>query len=275
MYRALLEATAFGTRMIVETFVNSGVPVTELVVAGGLLKNHLLMQIYADAVGLPLSTVPSAQAPALGAAIHAATAAGAFSDVRAAAKQMGRRNRNAYTPIPENVAAYDQLYREYVAAYDWFGRGNEMMRRLRRIGSREADWSHAMTITSDVDQRHRQAAQEVCDLHAQLTHYELVIWTAGNVSARVPDRDLMVIKPSGVDYDSMTAEDMVVCDLYGNLVDGAPRPVVGHRRPRLRVPAHARGRWRRAHPLHLRHRVGRPRRADTVRADDDRRRVRR
>jgi L-ribulokinase len=121
----------------VETFVNSGVPVTELVVAGGLLKNRLLMQIYADAVNLPLSTVPSAQAPALGAAIHAATAAGAFSDVRGAAKQMGRRIRNAYTPIPENVAAYDELYREYVKAYDWFGRGNDMMRRLRRIGTRE------------------------------------------------------------------------------------------------------------------------------------------
>jgi L-ribulokinase len=137
MYRALLEATAFGTRMIVETFVDSGVPVTELVVAGGLLKNRLLMQIYADVVGLPLSTVPSAQAPALGAAIHAATAAGAFDDVRAAAKQMGRRIRQAYKPIPENVALYDQLYREYVAVYDWFGRGNDMMRRLRRIGAQD------------------------------------------------------------------------------------------------------------------------------------------
>jgi L-ribulokinase len=50
---------------------------------------------------------------------------------------MGRRIRNAYTPIPENAAAYDRLYREYVAAYEWFGRGNEMMRRLRRIGTRE------------------------------------------------------------------------------------------------------------------------------------------
>lgn len=137
MYRALLEATAFGTRMIVETFVANGVPVTELVVAGGLLKNKLLMQIYADAVGLPLSVVPSTQAPALGSAIHAATAAGEFSDVRTAAKQMGRRHRNAYTPIPANVAAYEQLYREYVTAYDWFGRGNDMMRRLRRIGSPE------------------------------------------------------------------------------------------------------------------------------------------
>lgn len=137
MYRALLEATAFGTRMIVETFSDSGVPVTELVVAGGLLKNHLLMQIYADAVGLPLSVVPSAQAPALGSAIHAAAAAGAFTDVRVAAAQMGTRTRNAYTPIPDNVAAYDRLYREYVAAYEWFGRGNQMMRRLRRVGARE------------------------------------------------------------------------------------------------------------------------------------------
>lgn len=135
MYRALLEATAFGTRMIVETFVTGGVPVDELVVAGGLLKNELLMQIYADAVGVPLSVVSSAQAPALGSAIHAAAAAGAFADVEAAAGQMGRRHGNAYTPIPENAQAYDRLYREYVMAYDWFGRGNDMMRRLRRIGS--------------------------------------------------------------------------------------------------------------------------------------------
>jgi L-ribulokinase len=138
MYRALLEATAFGTRMIVETFVASGVPVNELVVAGGLLKNRLLMQIYADVVGLPLSVVASTQAPALGSAIHAATAAGAFPDVQTAAGKMGRRNRHAYRPIPANAQAYDQLYQEYVAAYEWFGRGNDMMRRLRRIGPREA-----------------------------------------------------------------------------------------------------------------------------------------
>ncbi|AQA03338.1 ribulokinase [Mycobacterium sp. MS1601] len=138
MYRALLEATAFGTRMIVETFIASGVPVEELVVAGGLLKNHLLMQIYADAVGLPLSVVPSAQAPALGSAIHAAAAAGAFPDVQTAAKRMGQREHKAYNPIHANAEAYNRLYREYVAAYDWFGRGNDMMRRLRHIGTREA-----------------------------------------------------------------------------------------------------------------------------------------
>ena len=81
-----------------------------------------------------------------------------------------------------------------------------------------------MTITSDIDRVVAKLRQEVCDLHAHLTRYQLVIWTAGNVSARVPDRDLMVIKPSGADYDSLTADDMVVCDLYGNLVDGALSP---------------------------------------------------
>ncbi len=135
MYRALLEATAYGTRMIVDTFVSSGVPVTELVVGGGLVKNRLLMQIYADVVGLPLSMVNSTQGPALGAAIHAAAAAGAYQDVPAAAKQMGGRTRNAFVPIAGNVERYDRLYAEYVKLHDWFGRGNAMMRTLREIST--------------------------------------------------------------------------------------------------------------------------------------------
>lgn len=77
-----------------------------------------------------------------------------------------------------------------------------------------------MTVTSEVSQVITQLRRQVCELHAELTRYQLVIWTAGNVSARVPDRELMVIKPSGVSYDSMTPEQMVVCDLHGELVDG-------------------------------------------------------
>jgi L-ribulokinase len=131
-YRALLEATAFGTRVIIETFQAAGVPVTELVVAGGLLKNRLLMQIYADVVNLPLSTIGSEQGPALGSAIHAAVAAGAYPDVAAAAAVMGKVNRGGYQPIPANVAAYDALYAEYRTLHDYFGRGgNPAMRRLR------------------------------------------------------------------------------------------------------------------------------------------------
>ena len=100
IYRALLEATAFGTRTIVETFSDAGVPVTEFVVAGGLLKNPLLMQIYADVLGLPLSMIGSDQGPALGSAIHAAVAAGAYPDIHAAAAAMGGVDRGVYQPDP-------------------------------------------------------------------------------------------------------------------------------------------------------------------------------
>ena len=133
-YRALLEATAFGTRTIVEAFTTSGVPVTELVVAGGLLKNALLMQIYADVTRLPLSTITSEQGPALGSAIHAAVAAGAYPDVRAAAQVMGHRKVAAYTPIEENAVRYDALFAEYTLLHDFFGRGgNDVMHRLKAI----------------------------------------------------------------------------------------------------------------------------------------------
>ncbi|WP_104161539.1 ribulokinase [Arthrobacter sp. ZGTC212] len=134
MYRALLEATAFGTRVIVEAFRDSGVPVRELTVAGGLLKNRLLMQIYCDVLNMPISVIASEQGPALGSAIHAAVAAGAYPDIRAAAEAMGNVQRNAYLPDPENVRAYQQLFEEYRTLHDYFGRGgNNVMHRLKAM----------------------------------------------------------------------------------------------------------------------------------------------
>lgn len=134
VYRALLEATAFGARTIVETFGAAGVPVREFVVAGGLLKNHLLMQIYADVLRMPLSVIGSDQGAALGSAIHAAVAAGAYPDVPTAAAAMGRLRRNAYRPIAANSAVYDELFAEYTRLHDHFGRGgNDLMRRLRAL----------------------------------------------------------------------------------------------------------------------------------------------
>lgn len=137
IYRALLEATAFGTRTIIEAFNASGVPVTDFVVAGGLPKNRLLMQIYADVIGLPLRTIGSSQAPALGSAIHAAVAAGAYPDVQAASDAMGAAPADVYQPIPANVTAYNQLFSEYAALHDYFGRGaNPVMHRLKAIARR-------------------------------------------------------------------------------------------------------------------------------------------
>jgi L-ribulokinase len=132
VYRALLEATAFGTRKIVETFQQSGVPVTEFIVAGGLLKNKFLMQAYSDITRLPLSTIDSDQGPALGSAIHAAVAAGAYPSIREAAEVMGKSNRGVYQPNAERAEQYDRLYSEYQLLHDYFGRGaNDVMKRLK------------------------------------------------------------------------------------------------------------------------------------------------
>ncbi len=137
IYRALLEATAFGTRAIIDAFEASGVPVSELIIAGGLLRNQLLMQIYADVTRRPLSLVASGQAPALGSAIHAAVAAGAYPDVPAAAAAMGKMRADAFKPDPVSADTYDQLYAEYVTLHDYFGRGaNDVMHRLRALRNR-------------------------------------------------------------------------------------------------------------------------------------------
>jgi L-ribulokinase len=136
-YRALLEATAFGTRTIVEAFERAGVPVTELVVAGGLLRNRLLLQIYSDVCRRPLSVIGSEQGPALGSAIHAAVAAGVHPDVPAAAAAMGLVHRAVHTPDPAAAAVYDELFAEYTALHDHFGRGgSDVMHRLRALRAR-------------------------------------------------------------------------------------------------------------------------------------------
>ena len=134
IYRALFEATAFGTRKIVETFAASGVPVTEFIVAGGLLKNQFLMQLYSTITRLPLSTIAGEQGPALGSAIHAAVAAGAYPDIRSAAAAMGKSNRGVYQPNEADATVYDRIYAEYELLHDYFGRGaNDAMKRLKAL----------------------------------------------------------------------------------------------------------------------------------------------
>jgi L-ribulokinase len=133
IYRALLESTAFGTRTIIEAFESNAVPVNEFVVAGGLVKNRLLMQIYADVIRRPLSTVRSAQGPALGSAIHAAVAAGAYANIFAASKAMGGREEAVFVPDERRAGAYDRLYRQYAQLHDYFGRNSSVLHALRDI----------------------------------------------------------------------------------------------------------------------------------------------
>ncbi len=134
IYRALVESTAFGTRVIVETFGRSGVPVQEFIAAGGLTRNAWLMQLYADVLGMPIHCVASGQGPALGSAIHAAVAAGAYEDVRSASASMGRLDDTVFEPDPDRHRAYSRLFDEYLQLHDYFGRGgNDVMLRLQQM----------------------------------------------------------------------------------------------------------------------------------------------
>ncbi len=139
IYRALIEATAFGTRVIVDSFQKNGVPILELVACGGLPeKNKLLMQIYADVTGREIRVTASKQTPALGSAMFGAVAAGksagGYDSIYAAAQTMAHLKVDTFKPIPENQTVYEQLFAEYVRLHDYFGRGeNNVMKTLKQI----------------------------------------------------------------------------------------------------------------------------------------------
>lgn len=142
IYRALIEATAFGTRLIIESFTEEGVPVERLLAGGGLVKNAFLMQVYADITGRKIGVAGSPEVSALGAAMLAATAAGeqggGYADLTGAARHMSPPLMKTYTPRPENAPVYQKLYNEYQKLVDFFGRGeNPVMETLREI-KREA-----------------------------------------------------------------------------------------------------------------------------------------
>jgi len=132
IYRAIVESTAYGARKIVETFNKSGVQVKEFIAAGGLIKNKFVMQIYADVLNMPITVIKSAQGPALGSAIHAAVAAGAYKDVVQASAAMGGVEDERFNPISENAEKYNELFRHYDKLYEDFGH-NGMMHEIRKI----------------------------------------------------------------------------------------------------------------------------------------------
>ena len=139
IYRALIEATAYGTRLIIETFTQNNVPIRELIATGGLPdRNKLLMQIYSDVTGLPIYIPEATQVGALGSAMYGAVAAGAVSggydSIADATKTMARLREESYQPIMENKIVYDKLYKEYVNLHNYFGRGeNDVMKRLKTL----------------------------------------------------------------------------------------------------------------------------------------------
>lgn len=139
MYRALIEATAYGTNIIIDAFQSSGVEVNELYACGGLPeRNPMLMQIYADVTGREMKIAASSQTPALGSAMFGAVAAGkdagGYDSIFEAAEKMARVKDEMYRPIPENHEIYKRLFAEYKLLHDYFGRGaNDVMKRLKAM----------------------------------------------------------------------------------------------------------------------------------------------
>ena len=142
IYRALIEATAYGTKVIIDAFEARGLAIEELYACGGLPeRNRLLMQIYADVTGRTIRVARSGQAPALGSAMFGAVAAGpeagGYGTITEAAARMAGLKDVVYRPDPARVAVYAELYREYVQLHDYFGRGaNDVMKRLKAMRAR-------------------------------------------------------------------------------------------------------------------------------------------
>ncbi|WP_342759004.1 ribulokinase [Kineothrix sedimenti] len=136
IYRALIESTAYGTRMIVETMKEAGIEIDEITASGGIAaKNPFFMQIYADVLGIPIGVAASSQTAALGSAIYAAVAAGAseggYDTIEEAVAAMSKTKEKIYFPIADNVIKYNQIYREYRILTDYFGpEGNAVLKKL-------------------------------------------------------------------------------------------------------------------------------------------------
>ncbi len=139
MLRALLEATAFGARNIIDNFEKHGLAIGRIIASGGIArKDPFTMQLYADVLGREIAVTSTAQAPARGVAIGAAAAAGVYPDMRAAVAAMHAVPDRVYTPDAKEHAVYDKLYAEYKTLHDYFGRGeNGVMARLRALSTEQ------------------------------------------------------------------------------------------------------------------------------------------
>ena len=148
IYRALVEATAYGTNIIVENFEKYGVPVKELYACGGLPERHpFLTQVYADVTGRTIKVARSGQTPALGSAMFGSVAAGAkrggHASIFDAARKMGGVKDKVFKPRAREHGLYKRLFAEYVLLHDHFGRGaNDVMKRLKKFRSEVSKASH-------------------------------------------------------------------------------------------------------------------------------------
>lgn len=141
IYRALLESTAFGTRVIVEALEEAGIHINEVIACGGLpYQNRLLMQLTSDVTGRPVRIAASRQAPALGSAMFAAVAAGrtigGYDSIAEATQQMAHLAAEEYMPVAASASVYDDLYGIYRGLHDSMASAGSPLRNLRAVQHR-------------------------------------------------------------------------------------------------------------------------------------------
>ena len=135
VYRALIEGTAFGTRMIIEAYEEHGVEIDLIRACGGIArKDEMMMQIYADVTGREIEIAGTTQAAALASAMFAAVAGEVYPDITKAAEHMSKPIFKTYKPNAAAHEIYNKLFEEYKKLHDYFGRGeNDVMKRLSKL----------------------------------------------------------------------------------------------------------------------------------------------
>lgn len=211
IFKALVEATCFGAKAIVERFREQGIPVKGLIGLGGVArKSPYIMQVMADVMNMPIRIHRSEQTCAMGAAMFAATAAGIYKKVEDAMQAMGQGFDKGCKPDKNNIAYYEKRYEQYKRL------GLFIENSISNITS-----PAKLKVGSKKFQRIREEAYQA---NMELPKQGLVIATFGNVSAADRELGVFAIKPSGVPYHELTPEKMVIVDFDGETIEGNLRP---------------------------------------------------
>lgn len=201
IFKALVEASCFGARAIVERFVSEGVPIKGLIGLGGVAhKSPYVMQVMADVTGMSIRIHSSEQTCAAGAAMFAAVAAGIYPAVEAAMQAMGQGFSHTWHPRPALADYYAQRYKRY----QWLG---QQTTPPKRSGN-----------------RYQSIREQAWQANMQLPAAGLVVATFGNVSAADQAAGVFAIKPSGVPYEQLSPSKMVIVDFDGRVIEGSLRP---------------------------------------------------
>ncbi|MEM9859730.1 MAG: ribulokinase [Bacteroidota bacterium] len=201
LFRALVEAISFGSKAIVERFKREGIAIDSVVGIGGVAKkSEFVMQTLASVLNIPIKVAVSEQAPALGAAMYASVASGIHPNLPTAIKTMGNGFERTYHPKSSDVKPYEKLYEKYQSLGAFVERQTTLMSKYQKI------------------------KQACYDANMELPKLGLVVYTFGNVSAVDRHQKAFAIKPSGVPYEALSVDDMVVLDFDNQVLEGEMRP---------------------------------------------------